>query len=50
VGIGNATNAALLALRILALKDPHIAKKLEDYMESLEEKVKQMNQDLNFKI
>lgn len=50
VGIGNATNAALLALRILALRDESIAQRLEDYKKSLEEKVKHMNRDLNFKI
>lgn len=46
VGIGNATNAGLLALRILSIKYPHIAQKLEDYKKALEEKVVKMNEEL----
>ncbi|GBC89258.1 N5-carboxyaminoimidazole ribonucleotide mutase [bacterium HR13] len=46
VGIGNGVNAGLLALRILSVKYPHIAQKLEDYRKSLQEKVERMNQEL----
>ncbi len=46
VGIGNAANAGLLALRILSIKYPHIAQKLEDYKKALEEKVVKMNEEL----
>ncbi len=46
VAIGNSTNAALLALRILSLKDDKIKEKLDDYMQSLKEKVDFMNQEL----
>ncbi|MFN3814134.1 MAG: 5-(carboxyamino)imidazole ribonucleotide mutase [Aquificaceae bacterium] len=47
VGIGNATNAGLLAVQVLALKHPELEKKLEDYREKLKEKVHQMNQKLD---
>ncbi len=47
VGIGNATNAGILAVQVLALKYPELAKKLEDYKEKLKERVHQMNQELN---
>ena len=50
VGIGNATNAGLLALRILAIKYDTIAQKLQEYRKSLQEKVEKMNQELNFKL
>lgn len=43
VGIGNGTNAGLLAVRILSIKYPELAKRLEDYQEKLKEKVKDMN-------
>ncbi len=46
VAIGNSTNAALLALRILSLKYDNIKEKLDDYMQSLREKVDLMNQKL----
>lgn len=39
VGVGNAENAALLAIRILALRYPDIQKKLEDFIEEQREKV-----------
>lgn len=39
VAIGNSTNAGLLAIRILSIKYPEIAKKLEEYREKLKEKV-----------
>jgi 5-(carboxyamino)imidazole ribonucleotide mutase len=39
VAIGGAANAALLALRILALKDPEIVAKLDDHRAALQRKV-----------
>ncbi len=42
VAIGNATNAGLLAVRILALKRPELALKLKDYRERLRQKVLNM--------
>ncbi len=42
VAIGNSTNAGLLALRILSIKHPEIAKKLREYREKLREKVLNM--------
>jgi 5-(carboxyamino)imidazole ribonucleotide mutase len=42
VAIDGATNAALLALRILALKRPEIAKKLRKYREELQKQVLKM--------
>ena len=47
VAIGNATNAALLAIRILSIKYRKYAKKLEDYEKKLKEKVRMMNEDLS---
>jgi 5-(carboxyamino)imidazole ribonucleotide mutase len=41
VGIGNAKNAGLLAIRILAITDPILSQKLERYIESLEQMVLQ---------
>ena len=41
VGIGNAKNAGLLAIRILAITDPILSQKLERYIESLEQMVMQ---------
>ncbi|HIQ48973.1 MAG TPA: 5-(carboxyamino)imidazole ribonucleotide mutase [Aquifex aeolicus] len=46
VAIGNAQNAGLLAIRILSIKYPEYAKKLEDYMQKLKEKVEKMNEEL----
>ncbi|SHK50295.1 5-(carboxyamino)imidazole ribonucleotide mutase [Thermocrinis minervae] len=46
VGIGNGTNAGLLALRILSIKYPEIAQKLEEYSQGLKEKVREMNKKL----
>lgn len=43
VGIDAAVNAALLAVRILALSDPELVKKLEAYRDSAREKV--LNKD-----
>ncbi|AMM53683.1 5-(carboxyamino)imidazole ribonucleotide mutase [Pyrococcus kukulkanii] len=48
VAINNAKNAALLALRILSIKYPEIAEKLEKYMEDMrrtvEEKAKRLEE------
>jgi 5-(carboxyamino)imidazole ribonucleotide mutase len=46
VGIGNAANAALLALRILGSSNPDIAEKLEAFRLGQIEKVNQMNAEL----
>ena len=46
VSIDNATNAALLALRILATHDAKIAKKLERHQKDMKAKVKLANQAL----
>ncbi len=43
VAIGNATNAALLALRMLAISDPALAAKLDEYAESLASAVADKN-------
>ena len=40
VGIGNAKNAALMAARILAIKNIELRKKLENYREAMAEKIK----------
>lgn len=39
MAIGNATNAALMAARILSIKHPVIAKALSDYMETMTQQV-----------
>jgi 5-(carboxyamino)imidazole ribonucleotide mutase len=39
VAINGATNAALLAIEILALKDPGLRKKLDDYRKSMQRKI-----------
>lgn len=44
VGINNAQNAALLALRILALEDAELAKKLWEFKEKQKQKVLQDNE------
>ena len=46
MAIDNATNAALLALRILSLNDSKIAKKLEVYQIEMKSKVKKANKNL----
>jgi len=46
VGIGNGTNAGLLAVRILSIKHPELEKKLQDYIKKLKEIVAKMNEDL----
>ena len=50
VAIGNAYNAGLLALRILSIKYPEIARKLAEYQKELKEKVKKMNEELKNKL
>jgi len=39
VGIDNATNAAVLACKILALSDPELDRKMNDYREEMRERV-----------
>ncbi|MFN7065108.1 MAG: 5-(carboxyamino)imidazole ribonucleotide mutase [Aquificaceae bacterium] len=46
VGIGNGTNAGLLALRILSIKHPSLVQRLKDHEEELRKKVEEMNQRL----
>lgn len=46
VAIGNARNAGLLALRILAIEDRSLAAKLTDFQARQRELVEQMNRDL----
>lgn len=46
VGINAAENAALLAVQMLSLADADLAKRLEDYKESLKNKVVKANEDL----
>jgi phosphoribosylaminoimidazole carboxylase PurE protein len=46
VAIVNATNAGLLAARIIGATDSAIAEKLEAYAESLKDKVAQMNLEI----
>jgi len=46
VGIDNATNAALLALRILATEDKKLAKKLRDHQQKMKKKVAAANKNL----
>jgi len=42
MAIGNATNAALMAVRILALKSPELAQRLATYAQSMREKINQI--------
>lgn len=46
VAIGNAQNAGLLAVRILALADPELAARLDAHAEELRAKVAAMNDEL----
>lgn len=46
VAIGNASNAGLLAVRILGAHDPELAKKLEEYRCALQAKVATMNDEI----
>ena len=48
VGINNATNAALLAARILALQDDSVARALISYIKKMEEKI--IDLDINKRI
>ena len=46
VAIGNAKNAGLLAIQILGVTDKAIAKKLEDYRQTMVHDVKNMNSEI----
>lgn len=46
VGIGNASNAALLAVQILSIEDKNLAKKIEKFRERQTLEVKKMNSEL----
>lgn len=46
VAIGNARNAALLAVRILAVGNPELAGKLEEFRQAQRDLVAQMNEGL----
>jgi phosphoribosylaminoimidazole carboxylase PurE protein len=46
MAIGGATNAGLLAARILGASDPSLSEKLTDYAVSLEQKVAKMNEEI----
>ncbi len=46
VGVDRGENAALLALRILALEDEEVKKFLEEYSEKLREEVKEADREL----
>lgn len=50
VGSGGARNAGLLAVQILALSDPSLRKKLEDFRARLPQKIAEKNAALNAKI
>lgn len=47
VGINNSTNAALLAIRILAISDPKYAIAIEEYRANMERVVLQKGDRLN---
>jgi len=47
MAIGGSKNAALLALRILALEDPTLANRLEAYAEQLQADVSEMNRQVS---
>ncbi|MEM4326496.1 MAG: AIR carboxylase family protein, partial [Candidatus Pacearchaeota archaeon] len=49
VGINNAKNAALLACRILSLKYPQIAQKLQEYREKMKQEVYKKSTELKEK-
>lgn len=46
VAVDNATNAALLAIRMLGISDSQIQTKLDNFLESQKERVAQMNSEL----
>ena len=50
VGSGGARNAGILAVQILALGDPNLRKKLEDFRAKLPQKIAEKNAALNAKI
>ena len=50
VGAGGARNAGLLAVQILALSDPNLRKKLEDFRAKLPQKIAEKNAALNARI
>jgi len=50
VGSGGARNAGILAVQILALGDPSLRKKLEDFRAKLPQKIAEKNAALNAKI
>lgn len=47
VGVGNSKNAALLAIKILALNDESLLKKLKTFEESQKEKSRKQDKDIN---
>jgi 5-(carboxyamino)imidazole ribonucleotide mutase len=47
VGLDNGSNAALLAISILAVSDDELANKLEDYRTKAREKILEINKELN---
>ncbi len=47
VGIANSKNAALLAIRILAISDEALSKKLASYAQQQKDLVKKQNKELN---
>jgi 5-(carboxyamino)imidazole ribonucleotide mutase len=47
VAIGNATNAALLAVRMLAIQTPELRRRMTDYRESLSQASRQSGRDLS---
>ena len=46
VAIGNAENAALLAIRILAIKNSELESELVNYQSTLKNKVDEMNENI----
>ena len=47
VGINAGLNAAVMAVQILALEDKALARRFDDYRESLKEKIVKANQELD---
>jgi 5-(carboxyamino)imidazole ribonucleotide mutase len=47
VGVNAAANAALLAMRILALSDEELATKYRNYVKQQEENVRQQDRDVS---
>jgi 5-(carboxyamino)imidazole ribonucleotide mutase len=46
VAIGNATNAGLLAVRMLAIQTPELRRRMTEYRESLSQASRESGQDL----